>query len=144
MYESVQAVEDKFSSSTSSGGNGQLIYPVGTITADEFVYAGAIFETEKTDSAWYFKNSNDENILSRYMDNMMTMTPYCYVGGDYGSEIFVQRGHNSYLSYTDITEAYIVRPVISLKACVKYSSGDGSSSNPYEVTIDSTCENNEN
>ena len=144
LYESVQAVEDKFSSSTSSGGNGQLIYPVGTITADEFVYAGAIFETEKTDSAWYFKNSNDENILSRYMDKMMTMTPYCYVGGDYGSEIFVQRGHNSYLSYTDITEAYIVRPVISLKACVKYSSGDGSSSNPYEVTIDSTCENSEN
>ena len=38
----------------------------------------------------------------------------------------------------------VLRPVISLKACVKYSSGDGSSTNPYQVTIDTTCSNQEN
>ena len=37
-----------------------------------------------------------------------------------------------------------VRPVISLKSCVKHSSGDGTSSNPYEVTIDDTCASAEN
>ena len=35
-------------------------------------------------------------------------------------------------------------PVISLKACVKYSRGDGTPSSPYEVTIDDTCANVEN
>ena len=32
-----------------------------------------------------------------------------------------------------------VRPVLSLKSCVAWKSGDGTVSSPYEVEIDDTC-----
>ena len=39
------------------------------------------------------------------------------------------------LSYEIVDEAdvQVARPVISLKSCVKYSSGDGSANNPYTI-----------
>ena len=37
-----------------------------------------------------------------------------------------------------------VRPVLSLKSCVKYSNGDGTPTNPYTVTIDDDCASKEN
>ena len=45
----------------------------------------------------------------------------------------------------DIQNADVsIRPVISLKSCVEWTSGNGSSSNPYEIKINSTCANAEN
>ena len=37
-----------------------------------------------------------------------------------------------------------VRPVISLKSCVQYNSGDGTASNPYTVKLTDTCSTAEN
>lgn len=52
---------------------------------------------------------------------------YSYVYFVYGS------GIPGYLHFAKVDNFKSVRPVISLKSCVKYSSGDGSSSNPYEI-----------
>ena len=39
---------------------------------------------------------------------------------------------------------YVVRPVLSLKSCVTWKSGNGASSTPYEVEINSNCAFREN
>ena len=68
------------------------------------------------------------------------MTP-CYGSG---LKHMCSMRSSSALSINTVTGINAIRPVISLKACVKYSSGDGSISNPYQVTIDTTCSNQEN
>ena len=43
LFEDTQAVEDKFSASTTGGGNGQLKYPMALMTADEVTFAGGVY-----------------------------------------------------------------------------------------------------
>ena len=143
LFETTQAVEDKFSASTIGGGNGQLKYPIALMTADELSFAGGVFTTNLSGPyAWYYKNSASASITGT--SNWWTLTPNIW----YNSIAYMASvGGSNYpgrLYRYDIKDSIAVRPVISLKACVKYSSGDGSSTNPYIVTIDSTCENEEN
>ena len=142
LFETSQAVEDKFSVSTSAGGNGQLTYPIALITADEVYFAGGMNGvTSYSPYAWFQANSEGYSITSS--DYWRTMTPSVW-HGDYYTHVLRISSLGNIDSYHTSTSNRAVRPVISLKACVKYASGDGSSSNPYEVTIDSTCENSEN
>ena len=134
LFESTQATADKFSVSTSSGGNGKLTYPAALITADEAAYAGAVWGTA---ASTYLSVDGNGN---KYGNNWKTMTP-CYGSG---LKHMCSMRSSSALSINTITGINAIRPVISLKACVKYSSGDGSISNPYQVTIDTTCSNQEN
>ena len=110
----------------------KLTYPISLMTIDEIVYAGGKYNTGLTSPyAWYYNNSAKTS--STGTNSWWLMTPdewldsYSYVYFVSGSGI---PGH---LHFAKVDNFKSVRPVISLKSCVKYSSGDGSSSNPYEI-----------
>lgn len=143
LFESVQALEDKFSASTSNGGNGVLTYPIALITADEATYSGL---TAYTEYKSYLNNNDNTGVCPKYW----TITP---------KGVFMDSNGTTYytyaISYTlnddympgvskDYTDTACLKPVISLKSCVEWKSGDGTYSNPYTVSVSSTCENKEN
>ena len=123
-------VNDKFTVDTSTG-NGKLTYPVALMTADEVSFAGGVvFEDTK---AWSWYNNNSANgssigttwwLLSPFeWDNN-----YAYVFNvNSSSDFFGKLNGNT----TGLTNG--VRPVLSLKSCVKISGGDGSASDPYTI-----------
>ena len=143
LFESTQALEDKFSVSTEGGGNGKLIYPIALMTADELSFAGGVYGTSLLSPyAWYYTNSANGSITGndwwwllssgRWYGTLSSIF-YVYGSGDPGA-----------LNGSYVNDSNMVRPVISLKACTKYSSGDGTANNPYTVTIDDTCASAEN
>ena len=143
FIETKQSVADKFSVSTSSGGNGLLKYPIATITHDEIDYSGSLacVNSENADNTILYVNKDDENVYSE----PLTMTPSMYITDEDGNYTDLYKFNcESYYSSTTVAGQSVVKPVISLKSCVKHSSGDGTSSNPYEVTIDDTCASAEN
>lgn len=161
-------VADKFSVSTASGGNGDLTYPIALITADELEFAGSniLILSEELGGAkklpYYYYNANGDSITATY--GWWTMTPSSYQTSymdfinswliliwNYGVEGYnIQDSGDEVSGYVwgvasiGSTVTYAVRPVISLKSCVKFSSGDGSADNPYTVQIDSACAQAEN
>ena len=143
LFESTQAVEDKFSASTEGGGNGQLTYPVALMTADELSFAGGKYSTPLSGSyPWYSTNSRGESVLS---DNLSwwTLSPSAWYSSD--SNVFdVFNKNGSFIDSSVYYSLDVIRPVISLKSCVEYLSGNGTPESPYEVTIDDTCASAEN
>ncbi len=144
LFESTQAVEDKFSASTSGGGNGKLKYPIALMTVDEVAYAGGVYNTNLSSPyAWYYTNSTGSSITGT--NQWWTLSPGFW-GASYSTEWNVfgsnYSGRLNTGRYVDYSDA--VRPSISLKSCTKWSSGDGTSSNPYTVSVDDTCANAEN
>ena len=127
---------DRFTASTSTG-NGKLTYPIGLITADEVAYAGG---KNGTNNSSYYIAQNAKTGA----DYWWTMSPsswsydYAYVFRVGGSAATGGLGSDD-LDYT-----HGVRPVISLKSCVQYNSGDGTASNPYTVKLTDTCSTAEN
>ena len=142
LFESTQAIEDKFSASTEGGGNGQLSYPIAMMTADEIAFAGGKISSEGR-LQWYYQNSAGKTVTSS--NSWWLLTPYSYQ--DYTMRIFNvtgERGLSGFLGPDEASRSYYVRPALSLKACVKYSSGNGTPTSPYEVAIDETCASTEN
>ena len=142
LYETMQAVADKFSASTSGGGNGKLTYPIALMTVDEMVFAGAVFGSDGYDTLWTYNNSNNASITGT--SNWWTMSPSWYNQGMSLNIVYGSKNPGKLVSTNVTSTTTVVRPVISLKYCTQYSSGDGTSSNPYEVTIDDTCASAEN
>ena len=140
LFETTQAVEDKFSASTTGGGNGKLTYPIALMTADEVSFAGGLYyKSLSSPYAWYTVNSNGNLISGGNAYPLMTpcqwYNAYTYVFSSGGSGVLgcAMAGSNGF-----------IRPALSLKACVKYLSGNGTPSSPYEVTIDDACSSAEN
>ena len=143
---------DRFSASTSttytngvSAGNGKLQYPVAMMTADEIAFAGGVYGNNA--QAWYYYNSTNGSVAEDKW--WWTMSPYVWNGvGNNDSYMFHVYGaprSAGYLTGIHVNRATsAVRPVVSLKSCTKWVSGDGSVNSPYEVTIDSACANREN
>ena len=153
LFETTQALADKFSASTSGGGNGQLTYPIALMTADEVAFAGGKEENELSSPyAWYYTNSQGESITET--SNWWLLSPYSwnrYVSsnvylGTFRSLVFCINGSgdSGNMVQYNINTSGATRPAISLKACVEYSSGNGTPESPYEVTIDDTCASAEN
>ena len=121
-------VNDKFTVDTSTG-NGKLTYPIALMTADEVSFAGGVYAKEAIAWPWY--NNNSENGSSTGSSWWWLLSPfhwdnsYAYVF--IASNSFGKFGGNS----TRMTNG--VRPVLSLKSCVKISGGDGSASDPYTI-----------
>ena len=124
------STEDKFTVDSSTG-NGKLEYPIALMTADEVSFAGGVYNTNA--ETWYYKNSaNGSSTGSTFW---WLLSP----SGKYGGGavfLFSVRG-SSYTGYLDVTspsdDSRGVRPVISLKSCTLYSTGDGSATNPYTI-----------
>ena len=120
--------EDKFTVDKSTG-NGKLTYPIALMTADEVVFAGG-----KDAAAWYYYNSV-RGKSSTGSNGWLLLSPYLWNGEyDYASVFYVQASSYGRINEASVTTRYMgVRPVLSLKFCVKYSSGNGSVSDPYTI-----------
>lgn len=100
----------------SLAGNSMLDYPVGLITTDEAVLAGALFLTSNTS---YLNSGYDYWTMSPYQIDSKTRISYVSSTG-------AIRGYSSNSSLN-------VRPSISLNASAVSSSGDGTAENPYII-----------
>ena len=126
-------IKDAFSGSNSEA---KLTYPIGLMTADEIAYAGGKeFTSLPSTYAWYYLNSAGGSITgSTYW---WSLSPFGW-SGSY-STVWVVFGSSNpgYLSYTRANDtSYGVRPAISLKSCIKYSTGNGAPETPYEIVLD--------
>ena len=108
---------DRFTVNTSKG-NGSLQYPVGLITADELIYAGA------TDSS---KNPNPNLYLS-LESGYYTMTPFvCHPNFGLTMETFT-----NYVGLYHLGVSYGVRPVITLNGNTTLQ-GTGTKNDPFRL-----------
>ena len=132
---------DKFSANTSSGGNGQLKYPIALMTADEVVFAGGVINTNLSNPyAWYYTDSKGNAITTL---SWWLLTPYnCGSSSNMFNVIASGKLSNSVVgSYKSNDSAYrdVVRPVLSLNSCVIVT-GTGTATDPYVVDENaSTC-----
>ena len=119
---------DKFTVDKSTG-NGKLTYPIALMTADEISFAGGVYGTNAP--TWYYYNSaNGSSTGSTWW---WLLSPYIW-SGSYAS-VFGVNGSSSPgdLDYNNVYNTYGVRPAISLKSCIKYSTGNGSAGTPYTI-----------
>ena len=122
------ATEDKFTVD-STVGNGKLTYPIALMTADEVSFAGGLYGTNAP--TWYYYNSaNGSSTGSTFW---WLLSPGVWSGSDAG--VFYVYGSSSpgFLNNVNVFAGGGVRPVISLKSCIKYSTGNGSASDPYTI-----------
>ena len=119
---------DKFTVDTSTG-NGKLTYPIALMTADEVSFAGGLWATNA--QTWYYYNSAKGSSTGSTW--WWLLSPNYWGGGSalvfnvYGSSL------PGYLYSDGVYRAGGVRPAISLKSCIKYSTGNGSASDPYTI-----------
>ena len=116
---------DKFTVDASTG-NGKLTYPIALMTADEIAYAGGA--TSKKAPMWYYTNSSFES--STGLTEWWSLSPFNWNG--IGASSWHVFGKGS-LSGFGVDYSRSVRPVVSLKSCIKYSTGNGTSETPYEI-----------
>ena len=120
-------IRDAFSVDNTSA---KLSYPVSLMTADEIVFAGGVvYKSMDTPYAWFISNSVGTQIISDWW----SLSPVNWVDSDSGSYFWYcgTDGDNLMDRYVSSTNA--VRPVLSLKSCIKYSTGNGTSSKPYTI-----------
>ena len=126
-------IKDAFSGSNSEA---KLTYPIGLMTADEIAYAGGKeFTILPSPYAWYYLNSAGGSITGSTI--WWSLSPFGW-SGSY-STVWVVFGSSNpgYLSYIRVNDtSYGVRPAISLKSCIKYSTGNGAPETPYEIVLD--------
>ena len=144
LIESSQSIEDKFSASTTGGGNGQLKYPIALMTADEIAFAGNVYGSGMLSPyAWFYTNSKGASIVGK--EKWYTMTPnqvinslfaMIYTQHSYSTPFGVEK-FSELLPMSSYSQDSVVRPVISLSSCVKVT-GTGTPENPYEID-ESSC-----
>ena len=110
---------DRFTVS-SANGNGALTYPVGLITSDEVMYAGAKYNLSNNCS--YLNNANEYWFLSPWYFSSSSQMMYFNSSNRFDFQVTTNGGG--------------YRPVISLKSTVVVESGDGTSTNPYMIASD--------
>ena len=120
--------EDKFTVDSSTG-NGKLDYPIALMTADEVSFAGGL--RSRNASTWYYKNS--ANSSSTGNRTWWLLSPLDWNGSN--AYVFYVRGSSYPGRLVNHNVGYTggVRPAISLKSCIKYSTGNGSASDPYTI-----------
>ena len=119
---------DKFTVDTSTG-NGKLTYPIALMTADEVSFAGGKYGSNAP--TWYYYNS--ANVSSTGSTYWWLLSPNDW-NGSYARVFYVSGSSNpGRLGSISVDGSNGVRPAISLKSCIKYSTGDGSASAPYTI-----------
>ena len=132
LFETSQAIEDKFSVSTTGGGNGQLKYPIALMTADEISFAGGHDSSDLTSPyAWYYTNSQGNSITGN--NNWWLLSPtFKSIRGLEMYSVYDQSTTYGRLYSNFFKWSCVVRPVISLDSCVKVT-GIGTPDDPYVV-----------
>ena len=121
-------IRDAFSVDNTSA---KLTYPVSLMTADEIMIAGgATFENIMNKPyAWFMSNSLGTEVSKAWY----SLSPTYWNGSNASVELWNSGSTYTYLVYNDLHYYDTVRPVLSLKSCIKYSTGDGSATNPYTI-----------
>jgi len=113
---------DSFTTTTASG-NGALTYPIGLLTADELAMSGAVAGTENSGS--YLNTGISYWTMSPGYFSVTKLTENMYIMGSTGT-----------LTTDSVKNESGIRPVINLSKDVKITKGNGTSANPYQVTIE--------
>lgn len=113
--------QDSFST-TSTKGNASLTYPIGLITADELALSGVVAGTENTGS--YLNTGISYWTMSPGYFSVTKLTENNYIMSSTGT-----------LTTESIKVDSEIRPVINLSNTVKITKGNGTSTNPYQVTL---------
>ena len=118
-------IRDAFSVDNTSA---KLTYPVSLMTADEIAFAGGVaFKKMNTPYAWFISNSTGSQVSSYWW----SLSPYSWYTGN--ASVWYWYSVNASLIDSFVGYTYAVRPAVSLKSCIKYSTGDGTSESPYEI-----------
>ena len=118
-------IRDAFSVDNTSA---KLTYPVSLMTTDEMAFAGGVaYIKTNTSYAWFISNSAGSQVSSSWW----SLSPDGWNGAR--SCVWRWDSDNAYLNIVDVGIDDAVRPVLSLKSCIKYSTGNGSSETPYEI-----------
>ena len=112
-------VTDQFSVSNQEA---KLKYPVGLLTADEIILAGAAGNSSANNSTYYLYTGGNYWPLSPSGFNYY-----------YAYEFYV---YNGYISNVSVIDSYGLRPVVSLKLGTEFEDGgEGTTLKPYVVKI---------
>ena len=124
------ATEDKFTVDTSTG-NGKLTYPIALMTADEVRFAGGVYGINAP--TWYYYNSSNGSSTGSTL--WWLLSPSTWTANGIYASVFrmLDSSYPGRLTYNAVYSSDGVRPVISLKSCIKYSTGNGSANNPYTI-----------
>ena len=125
---------DKFTVDASSG-NGKLTYPIALMTADEIAYAGGVAFNNAP--MWYYTNSSFKS--STGTTYWWSLSPNDWRGGYATSWYVLVSGTPGRLVYNNVYYSNGVRPVVSLKSCTLYRTGNGTSETPYEIEMNGRC-----
>ena len=118
-------IKDAFSVENKSA---KLDYPIALMTADEMAFAGVVaYQTISTPYAWFISNSSGTQVSS----NWWSLSPIFW-DDNLANEWDWYSGVAN-LNNRSVYNAYAVRPVISLKSCTLYGTGDGIAENPYTI-----------
>ena len=128
---------DKFTADSSTG-NGKLTYPIALMTADEVSFAGGVIFTNA--AAWYYNNSANGSSTGETWwwllspSDWYNSSAFVYVvfGSSNPGYLASAPAGPGYNNNDFIYSTYAVRPVVSLKSCVK-ATGDGTSTKPYVI-----------
>ena len=121
---------DKFTVDASTG-NGKLTYPIALMTADEIAYAGGV--AFKNATMWYYTNSSFKSSAGTTEWWLLSSDRW---GGYYALSWYVDLVNPCFLNDDYVSISHGVRPAVSLKPCIKYSTGNGTSETPYEIVLD--------
>ena len=119
-------IKDAFSVNNAEA---KLTYPIALMTADEIAYAGGVYSTDAP--MWYYTNSSLES--STNITDWWSLSPDGWYGDFAGSCAVDGSVHPGYLDDGGVNSSFGVRPVVSLKTCTLYSTGNGTSETPYEI-----------
>ena len=143
LFETTQAVADKFSASTTGGGNGQLKYPIALITMDELLFGGVGYAGGLSSPyTWFYNNSDGESITGTSAiwlispDGWSQNSALPFALGAHDRPFGVESRGFLYGASADSSNI-AMRPAISLSSCVKVT-GTGTPENPYEID-ESSC-----
>ena len=118
-------IKDAFSVDNTSA---KLDYPVSLMTADEIAFAGGVaFQNMSTPYAWFISNSAGTQVSTDWW----SLSPFSWYGS--GASVWLWYSGFAYLNSYYVDDSYAVRPAISLKSCIKYSTGNGTYETPYEI-----------
>ena len=118
-------IRDAFSVDNTSA---KLTYPVSLMTADEIAFAGGVtFKKMNTPYAWFIRNSAGSQVSTQWW----SLSPAFW--NEIGSLVWYWNSDLAYLVNYFVDSSYAVRPAISLKSCIKYSTGNGTYETPYEI-----------
>ena len=112
---------DKFTVSSEKG-NGMLDYPIALLNIDEAALCGGKY------------NTNNYKYFLWTGNTYWTMSPYNFHAGIARSHVWSVNATGGFNAPNPATKSGI-RPVVNLTSEVLYSSGSGTESDPYKITI---------